>query len=221
MGDPLERDAEAVVRDLEDKVVTYDIATKAYCVALDKDTLEIDHVATNKRRQERIKERLEKGVPGKQFLKRLVERRDKGELPKAALDFMKETGDFCAAYRRDLENEREIAETKDLTPIGKSDVKQRLFQLTSYIDVAKDVQGRNILVCSKCGFVYCEAKENFKLYSLVYERDPAEIYQGRLAFDKDWCVFREFYCPGCGTQSEVEATAPGSPVLHNYELEDL
>jgi len=58
---------------------------------------------------------------------------------------------------------------------------------------------------------------------LVYERDPAEILPGeesgdRMCPDKDWAIFREFYCPGCGRQIEVESTPPGTPILQNYVL---
>lgn len=221
LGDPLERDTEDIVRDIENKVVTLDVAEKAYCVALDRETLKIDRQKTKKIRDENIKERLQKGIPGKEFLKRLVERREKGDLPKVAIDFIKETRDFCPAYQKELEEEKRIAEAKDLTPIGKVSIKRTLFELTPYVNVVEDEKGRTILVCSKCGFAYCDEGENFKLYSLIYERDPEELYPRRLAYNKDWCIFREFYCPSCGVQTEVEATPPGTPILHSYEIEDL
>jgi len=31
-------------------------------------------------------------------------------------------------------------------------------------------------------------------------------------------IYREFYCPGCGSQIEVEATPSCAPILHNIEL---
>ena len=74
--------------------------------------------------------------------------------------------------------------------------------------------------CTKCGFGYGRAEENYKLYSLVYERNPAEIQPAHFAYPADWCVYREFYCPGCGTQIEVEATVPGTPIVHNVRLKE-
>jgi acetophenone carboxylase len=221
LGDPLERDPETIARDIENKVVTLDIAERAYCVAIHPETLRVDYEETQRRRKKSISERLKNGIPGKKFLGALVEKRQKGDLPKVALDFINETASFCPAFQKELDEEERIASTKDLSPIGKVAINSVLCELTPHINVVEDEQGRKILVCSKCGFGYCETKENFKLYSLINERAPEEIYSGRLAFDKDWCIFREFYCPGCGVQTEVEATPPGTPILHLYELEEL
>jgi acetone carboxylase gamma subunit len=92
-----------------------------------------------------------------------------------------------------------------------------LFKLTPYINVTQDEKDRQLLVCSQCGHVYCELNENFKLYSLVYERDPMEIEPEEAPLDKDWALYREFYCPGCGVQTEVECTPPGAPVWQSYQ----
>lgn len=90
--------------------------------------------------------------------------------------------------------------------------------LTPYIDVVKKKDGKKVLKCSQCNFEYCDAKENFKLYSLVYDRDPKEIQPGEMGPDKDWMIYREFYCPSCGSQTEVEACPPGMPILHNASV---
>ena len=34
--------------------------------------------------------------------------------------------------------------------------------------------------------------------------------------DPAWMEIREFICPGCATLLEVEACAPGYPVLHDF-----
>ncbi|MCL5962236.1 MAG: acetone carboxylase subunit gamma [Chloroflexi bacterium] len=93
-----------------------------------------------------------------------------------------------------------------------------VIHLTPYVDIVRQ-EGRLVSVCTQCGFNYGDADENFKLGCLVYERDPREVQPGRLGPDKDWMVYREFYCPGCGTQVDVEATAPGMPILHNIQLQ--
>jgi len=64
-----------------------------------------------------------------------------------------------------------------------------------------------------------KANENFKLYCLIYDRDPKEIQPGILGPDKDWMIYREFYCPGCGTQVEVEPTPVGTAILHSLEVD--
>ncbi len=33
---------------------------------------------------------------------------------------------------------------------------------------------------------------------------------------REWMELREFYCPGCGRQLEVEAAPPGYPVMHEF-----
>ena len=78
--------------------------------------------------------------------------------------------------------------------------------------------GGKVAVCTQCGHTYCDAKENFKLHCLIYDRDPVEICQGDWASDKDWMVFRDFYCPGCGLHLEVEGTGVATPIIHSVEL---
>ena len=35
--------------------------------------------------------------------------------------------------------------------------------------------------------------------------------------DPQWMEIREFICPECGTMHEVEAAAPGYPIVHDFE----
>jgi acetone carboxylase gamma subunit len=78
-----------------------------------------------------------------------------------------------------------------------------------------------IIKCS-CGYEYGDYHENWKLRALVYERDPSdgEIFVGPRACDPEWMILREFYCPGCGTQLDVEAVPPGEPFIFN-QLPDI
>jgi acetone carboxylase gamma subunit len=96
--------------------------------------------------------------------------------------------------------------------------KKEILKLTPYVNITEDEEGKKMAECSRCGYVYCDPKENYKLYCLVYGRDPKEIQPGDLGPDKDWMIYREFYCPGCGSQVDVEATPPGTPILHNVEI---
>jgi N-methylhydantoinase B/oxoprolinase/acetone carboxylase alpha subunit len=215
LGDPIDRDPVLVVKDIENKVATLEVSEKIYAVAINPETLVIDYGKTDKLRTERRKERLAQGVPGIEYLEQLV--RARGRLPQFILDFLEETKTFCPAFLNELAREEEII-TKGLKSVGKVKLRENLFSLTPYVDIAVDEKGRRLAICSQCGFVYCEAIENFKLYCLIYERDPSYFHLGRLAYDKQWCVFREFYCPSCASQIEVEAVVPGTPILNDYEL---
>ena len=148
----------------------------------------------------------------------MVEKRKKRQFNEIALNFMDETTDFSPVYKSQLEDEEELAQ-KNIKPIGKIKVTRDILKLTPYITIVEDDQKRNLAVCSVCGFAYCEASENYKHYSLVYERDPAEIHGTVAGYPKDWCIYREFYCPGCGTQIDVEATVPGTPILQSIKLD--
>ncbi|SFI71330.1 acetone carboxylase subunit gamma [Thermoflavimicrobium dichotomicum] len=87
-----------------------------------------------------------------------------------------------------------------------------------YVVLKKD--GSRVIKCD-CGHEFGDYRQNWKLNALVYVRDDeqkmAELYPKLLAPDPQWQVIREYYCPGCGTQLEVEAVTPWYPVIHDYE----
>lgn len=86
-------------------------------------------------------------------------------------------------------------------------------------------KGSGYVVKCGCGYEFGDYRENWKLNSLVYERDPqdGEIFEPRRACDPDWMILREFYCPGCQAQLEVEAVPPGYPFVFDFlpDLESL
>jgi acetone carboxylase gamma subunit len=84
-----------------------------------------------------------------------------------------------------------------------------------------DKQGERIVRCS-CGHEFGDYRTNWKEAALVYERDPqdGEVYARTRAADPEFMVLREFYCPGCATQLEVEAVPPGYPFIFSF-LPDL
>ena len=171
-------------------------------------------------REDKRQERLRQGVPGSKFVKALVAKRKEKQLPKNILDFLDETASFSPTFKQQLETEEQLA-TKDWAPIGKMEVSKELFDMTLYVKIVEDEENNKIAICSKCGFAYCNAKEDYKLYALIYERDPAEMFPEHLAPDKDWAVYREFYCPGCGTQVEVEQCPPGMTIIPYERVKEL
>ncbi len=78
--------------------------------------------------------------------------------------------------------------------------------------VAKD--GQRIVKC-RCGHEFGDYRINWKLESLIHVRDDeasiGEIYKGRERLDPGWVQIREYICPGCGIQLEVEAVPRGCP----------
>jgi len=217
LGDPIERNPELVVADIRSKKATSEWTKKIYCVSSDPDTLEVDGKKTEELRAQKCKERLRLGKPGKEYLKDLVVKRKTRQLPEPALEFLDELIAFSPEFARQIEDEEALAEM-DLEPLGRVEVKKMLLKLTPYVNIVEDGNGKNVAVCSKCGFAYCDANENFLVYCLIYDREGGEVYPERLCGDKEWYVLREFYCPGCGTQIEVEAVPQGNTILKKYEL---
>jgi N-methylhydantoinase B/oxoprolinase/acetone carboxylase alpha subunit len=220
LGDPLERDPALIVKDIKDGTATLDLSQKVYAVAINPQTLEVDYKETEKRRQERRKQRLRSGTPAMDYIKQLVQKREKKELPKPCQEWLDETAGFCKAFQEQLEFEKSLAlnEEGGIKVIKVEEIKGVRFKLTLYVNVVETEQG-DMNVCSKCGFVYGPSGENFKYNCLVYERNPEEIHppERKMAPNRDWCIYREFYCPSCGTQVEVEVCPHGAPIMVNYK----
>jgi acetone carboxylase gamma subunit len=83
---------------------------------------------------------------------------------------------------------------------------------------------RYMIKCYHCGQEFCEYTENWKLDALIHVRDSEEklleIYPKMMQGDPAWEEIREYFCPGCMTQLEVEAVPPGYPPVHDF-LPDL
>ena len=131
--------------------------------------------------------------------------------------FFDELDRFSEGFKKELAFEEQFASGPDWK-IENKGVTTKLFTLTPYVDVVENAGGDKLAVCSECGQVLCRASENFKLYCLIYDRDPAEVYFVPNVPKKDWMIFREFYCPGCGVQMEVEGTPQGMTIVHSVEV---
>lgn len=174
VGDPLERDPELIVKDIRAQVATIDLSEKIYGVVIDPQKLKVDYKATETTRLQRYKERLQKGVPAKQYMSQMIRKRKDRVLPQPSQAWFDETFDFCESFRKQLETEEKLVEDKDETP-KVSNIRGVRFKLTPYVNVVETDQG-DMMVCSKCGFVYCRAHDNFKYYSLIFEREPEDLY---------------------------------------------
>jgi len=82
--------------------------------------------------------------------------------------------------------------------------------------------------CRVCDHVLGDARENYKQFCKIYNRNPREIHRPKLDPEKykftfapepKVCALYEFYCPGCGTMIDVEYNVPGHMPLHDFELD--
>jgi acetone carboxylase gamma subunit len=85
--------------------------------------------------------------------------------------------------------------------------------------VAKS-NGKRMIKCD-CGHEFCEAHDNWKMHALIHVGDKeeklAELYPAMHSPHPDWQVIREYYCPECASQLEVEAVTPWYPILKDFE----
>ncbi|MBI2876809.1 MAG: acetone carboxylase subunit gamma [Candidatus Tectomicrobia bacterium] len=83
--------------------------------------------------------------------------------------------------------------------------------------------GERIVKC-RCGHEYGDYRKNWKLEALIHVRETEEEIQELYPYpsrpDPQYCEIREFYCPTCGTQLEVETVPYGYPLVFDF-LPDL
>jgi acetone carboxylase gamma subunit len=87
------------------------------------------------------------------------------------------------------------------------------------MNVVRRSEGRLSVRCD-CGHDFCPPERNWKMEAAVHVRGDAEsmreIYPPMAHADPDWMELREFCCPECARQLEVEAVPPGYPVVHEF-----
>ena len=74
----------------------------------------------------------------------------------------------------------------------------------------------------ECGHSFGDYRKNWKLqgaYSscATPRRRCARSIPTAISPIREWMEIREFICPECGTLHEVEAAAPGYPIVHDFE----
>lgn len=85
-------------------------------------------------------------------------------------------------------------------------------------------KGKDRVVKCGCGCEFGDYRVNWKLYADIYVRDTQEaldeVYPGSHSLNPEYVQIREFYCPGCASQLEVESLPRGVPVDFEF-LPDL
>ena len=88
-----------------------------------------------------------------------------------------------------------------------------ILPLTPNLFIVK--KGRGRIVKCRCGHEFGDYRVNWKISALIHVRDSEEklraVYRGREQPDPAWLQLREYYCPGCAAQLEVEAVPRGCP----------
>ncbi|HBZ72861.1 MAG TPA: acetone carboxylase subunit gamma [Deltaproteobacteria bacterium] len=88
-----------------------------------------------------------------------------------------------------------------------------LLPLTTALFIVR--KGEKRIVKCRCGHEFGDYRVNWKLEALIHVRETEEqlreVYRGSEQPDPSWIQIREYICPGCGTQLEVEAVPRGCP----------
>jgi len=93
--------------------------------------------------------------------------------------------------------------------------------LGPHLYIVQSAKNKQWVTKCDCGHEFCGYKDNWKMYANIYVRDNAEamreVYPEMMHPDTSWQVYREYYCPSCGTMHDVEAPTPWYPVIHDFE----
>jgi N-methylhydantoinase B/oxoprolinase/acetone carboxylase alpha subunit/acetone carboxylase gamma subunit len=91
------------------------------------------------------------------------------------------------------------------------------------LNIVRSAPGRYTTRCD-CGHDFGDWKANWKLEAVVHIRSSLEslreVYPKMGHCDPAWMELREYQCPSCARQLEVESMPPGYPIVHEF-LPDL
>lgn len=94
-----------------------------------------------------------------------------------------------------------------------------ILPLSPYLSIVKNSAGVYAVKCL-CGHDFGDYKNNWKTAALINVRDTEktleELWPGPRSPDPEKNEIREFFCPDCGRQLEVDAVPPGYPILANF-----
>jgi acetone carboxylase gamma subunit len=80
--------------------------------------------------------------------------------------------------------------------------------------------GGELVIRCDCGHDFCAHDQNWKMDAVLNVRaddeSMREVYPAMAHADTDWMELREYFCPACARQLEVEAVPPGFPVIHEF-----
>ena len=114
----------------------------------------------------------------------------------------------------------EAGKTSAFNGDGKKDLKT-LLRFHAALETAGEKKNP-VVRCSRCGHLFCSAKENYKLYALhrvVHLKDfmPHPLPTGEPYIGE----YHYYFCPGCATQLQVDLFCPplgGDPILWDTRI---
>jgi acetone carboxylase gamma subunit len=168
-GDPLEREPDAVARDVRRGIASPRIAKEIYGVVLNQSSLAPDSAATSKQRREIRETRMRESQPFS-----------------GTTSSLSETVTRSTAWR----------------PILK---------FHEYLAIARNGKTEAIR-CNRCGHLFCQKHENYKLYAPRRERGFHDLAQCLVPSGESYLGgFLEYYCPGCATLLQVDSFCDAFP----------
>jgi N-methylhydantoinase B len=81
-----------------------------------------------------------------------------------------------------------------------------------------DINENRLIECRKCGYIFCDGRENYKEYALWAKVKGSELGDGFIQ-DDSLTVYHEFYCPGCLTLLCVDVLKPDELPLWDIQIE--
>lgn len=98
-----------------------------------------------------------------------------------------------------------------------------LLPLAAHLYIVEKEAEQRIVKCD-CGQEFGDYRQNWKYEALIKVRNTEEaideLYPRPMGCNPEWMELREYFCPGCKTQLDVEAVPPGYPIVFNF-LPDL
>lgn len=101
-GDPIERDPKLIERDLSNGLTHPFTVERVYCAEMDPETLKIDYEKTEIKRENKRKERLKKGIPVKEYIKKKREDVLSGAIPSMSKKSINECLERSEKFRKEF-----------------------------------------------------------------------------------------------------------------------
>jgi N-methylhydantoinase B len=96
-----------------------------------------------------------------------------------------------------------------------------LLRFHAVLEISTDGR-RKMIRCGRCGHLYCDAGENYKLYALHRVAHLSEIMPPLPTGEPYIGEYHFYSCPGCATQLQVDMFSPtlgGDPVLWDTRID--
>lgn len=192
-GDPLKREPERVLQNIEEGILSPEHALRFYGVMVKGEKPEVDHKATETERRRLREERLSYG--------RYLDEWEELVPPN------KETPAPPRPPRQDYPSAQPVRD---------------LFEVGMGLKVIRDSKKKHFWVCSECGHVYCPVESNPKCAALIRVGRLSEMSHPTAEMTKrepPRFFHRQFYCPKCAAMFAVELARADDPILNDIEYD--